>query len=119
MFLRPEHRGNFKDPFMNSDHHLLIKLRTLGKIGFFSKVVHTKDICSALRSGGTDLRSMDFRKSVLSEKDAKSIRNSVLDAENSPFLFIPQCHRTVVQKCRERSVHLFLIDHNLAYFIRF
>ena len=112
MFLSPEHRPHLKDPLIDSHHHLLVKLGTLGQICLPAKIVQREDIGPSLCPCFHQLRGMNFREVLSLQKFADSLTDSLLDLEDGPLLFIAQGQHPVIQQILHGSIHLLLVDHD-------
>src|SRR5699024_8919291 len=109
-----EHRTDLKYPFKDAYHHLLIKLRTLGKKGLLLKIFQTKNIGAAFSAFGYHLGRMDFCKMLFLQKSSDSVCQGFLNFENRSFPLIAKSDRPVIQQGFQGCVYSFLIDHHRA-----
>ena len=114
MFFRTEHRTDLKYPFKDAYHHLLIKLRTLGKESILLKILQMKNIGTPFSAFGYDLGRMDFCKMLFLQKMADPVCQGFLNFENRSFPLIAKSDRPVIQQGFQGCVYSFLIDHHRA-----
>ena len=119
MFFRPEYRSDFKNPFIDSHHHLFVKLRALGEIGVLAEIIQTENIGTAFRSLVYDFRCADLRKFFLFQKSTKAPAKPFLYFKNSALFFIPQGQGPVIQQRFQGCVNPFAVNHNRHFLCRF
>ena len=112
MFFSPKHRGNLKYSFKYSNHHLLIKLRTLRQICFLPKIIQLKNICTSFRSCIHNLWCMNFCKVFMHQKFSHSTGNAFLNFKNCTLFLITQGNRSEIKQILYRSVYQLIINDN-------